>query len=93
MGRRLARRPLLGLVQQAAQRRFPAGVETAFALDSDADCAGGVFGFWVWWGGGAALDCAVSKLPLGTGGRRLGQVVDGLLISFDAGSSATVWSP
>ena len=59
MGRRLARRPLLGLVQQAAQWRFPAGVEAAFAVDSDAHCAGGLFGFRVWWGGGAALDCFV----------------------------------
>ena len=59
MGRRLARRPLLGLVQQAAQWRFPAGVEAAFAVDPYTGRADGVFSFRIWWRGGAALDCFV----------------------------------
>ena len=60
VGRWLARRPLLGPVQQATPRSLPAGIETTPALDSYDSGPSGVFGFWLWRRRGLALDFFVS---------------------------------
>jgi hypothetical protein len=60
VGRWLARRPLLGPVQQATPRSLPAGIETTPALDSYDSGPSGMFGFRLWRRGGTALDFFVS---------------------------------
>lgn len=60
VGRRLARRPLFGPLQQATPGNFPAGVETTSALGSGPHRSCGMFGFRLWRRGRLALDFIVS---------------------------------
>jgi hypothetical protein len=59
---RMARRPLLGPVQQTAPRSLPAGIETASALYSCDHCTRWVLGFRIWRRGRFALDFTVSRI-------------------------------
>ena len=60
VGRWLARRPLLGRLQQAAPWSVLARIEAAPAVDSYHPGPSGMFGFWIWRRGGVALDFFVS---------------------------------